>query len=403
MLLVRAARRHMNFYEMIFGVAAVMSAAEQEQGQAFLTQHAADPATVTLSSGLQYQVLASTTHEGLPPRLGSRCSCNFKGSLLNGTVYASALGDHNTTLVAGNFIKGVDEALLNMKEGDKWALVVPPELGYGPRGFPPTVPGNATLLIELELLKISPPGMFTINGVDYSKYMGLILMALFQVYQLFLAPSEADKRKGKPLTVEEASSKTHARVFFEVHVGGKPAGRLEFELFQTHFPKTTENFRALCTGEKGAVGGEPGAKKLHYAGCPMHRVIPGFVCQGGDITRGNGTGGASIYQKGIEPVGFDDEFENGVVGHTQPYLLSMASVGSFESNKSQFFITFAKLAHLDGKHVVFGRLVAGEAVMKAIEAVGSGNGRPYQPVTIAACGEVAEGKAPAGAGAAAAE
>ena len=363
-----------NPFEMIFGVALVMSAAEKEEGLNFLAQNAEDPETTTLESGLQYKVLAAGPLEGQMPQAGSRCVCGYTSAYANGTIFLEHLGDRNVTLVAGSFLKGVAEALSLMHEGDKWKLVLPPDLGYGSRGSPPTIPADAVLQIELELLQVNPPGMFVFFGIDFSRWLGVILLGGFQIYNLFFAPSEADKRKGKPLTVADASSAQHPRVYMDIHVGGKPAGRVEFELFETHFPKTSENFRALCTGEKGA--------KLNFAGCPFHRVVPGFVCQGGDVTEGNGTGGQSIYGEA-----FDHEFEKGVVGHTQPYLLSMASAGFFASNTSQFCITFAKLPHLDGKHVVFGKLVSGEEGVQAIEAVGSGNGRTYQPVTITACGE----------------
>ena len=106
------------------------------------------------------------------------------------------------------------------------------------------------------------------------------------------------------------------------------------------------------------------------------------MCQGGDFTRGNGTGGESIYGEK-----FDDEFDNGVVGHSRPFLLSMANAGP-NTNGSQFFLTTARTPHLDGKHVVFGKVVAGEEVVKAVEAVGSGSGRTSRPVVIVGCGEV---------------
>ena len=183
---------------------------------------------------------------------------------------------------------------------------------------------------------------------------------------------------------QAASSPDHPIVFFDITVGDAPAGRIEMELFQTHFPKTADNFRALCTGEKGA-GAESG-KKLCYKGTAFHRVIPGFLCQGGDLTEGNGTGGESIYGKT-----FEDEFENGVVGHSEPFLLSMANTGE-HTNGSQFFITTRSTPHLDGKNVVFGKVLCGIEVVKSIEAVGSSSaqqGRTKQAVTITACGVVA--------------
>ncbi|XP_031127314.1 peptidyl-prolyl cis-trans isomerase-like [Ipomoea triloba] len=167
------------------------------------------------------------------------------------------------------------------------------------------------------------------------------------------------------------------KVFFDVTIGGQPAGRIVMELFADSTPKTAENFRALCTGEKGI--GKSG-KPLHYKASTFHRVIPNFMCQGGDFTAGNGTGGESIYGSK-----FSDE--NFVKKHTGPGILSMANAGP-NTNGSQFFICTAKTEWLDGKHVVFGQVVDGMDVVKKVEQVGSGSGRCSKPVAIADCGQL---------------
>ncbi|MBZ5713119.1 peptidylprolyl isomerase [Nannocystis pusilla] len=164
---------------------------------------------------------------------------------------------------------------------------------------------------------------------------------------------------------------SNPRVYFDISIGGKPAGRIVFELFADVVPKTAENFRALCTGEKGV--GRSG-KPLHFKGSSFHRIIPQFMCQGGDFTRGNGTGGESIYGEKFA----DENFK---LRHVGKYLLSMANAGP-NTNGSQFFITTAETPWLDGKHVVFGKVVSGSEVVDAMERVGSRNGATSQTVTI---------------------
>lgn len=167
------------------------------------------------------------------------------------------------------------------------------------------------------------------------------------------------------------------RVFFDITIGDKAAGRITFELFADVVPKTAENFRALCTGEKGM--GKSG-KALHYKGSRFHRVIQQFMCQGGDFTRGNGTGGESIYGEKFA----DENFK---MKHTTPGLLSMANAGP-GTNGSQFFITTIVTDWLDGKHVVFGKVTEGMDVVKKMEAAGSRSGQTSADVVIADCGEL---------------
>ncbi|XP_037445345.1 peptidyl-prolyl cis-trans isomerase-like [Triticum dicoccoides] len=166
-------------------------------------------------------------------------------------------------------------------------------------------------------------------------------------------------------------------VFFDVTIGGTPAGRIVMELFAKDVPKTAENFRALCTGEKGV--GRSG-KPLHYKGSAFHRVIPDFVIQGGDFTRGNGTGGESIY-------GGKFPDENFIRKHIKPGMVSMANAGP-DTNGSNFFICTVPCALLDGKHVVFGEVVEGMDVLRNIEKVGSRSGMCAKSVIIADSGQL---------------
>ncbi|KAJ8950712.1 hypothetical protein NQ318_012792, partial [Aromia moschata] len=169
------------------------------------------------------------------------------------------------------------------------------------------------------------------------------------------------------------------RCFFDVSIGGLGSGRIVFELFADVAPKTCENFRALCTGEKGL--GQETKKPLHYKGVIFHRVVKDFIIQGGDFSNGNGTGGESIYGGTFEDENFD-------LKHEQPLLLSMANRGK-DTNGSQFFITTQPAPHLDNVHVVFGRVVGGVDVVRQIEALPvDANSRPLQDAKIIKCGEL---------------
>ncbi|RWR91659.1 peptidyl-prolyl cis-trans isomerase CYP19-3 [Cinnamomum micranthum f. kanehirae] len=172
---------------------------------------------------------------------------------------------------------------------------------------------------------------------------------------------------------------SNPKVFFDVLIGKAKAGRVIMELFADVTPRTAENFRCLCTGEKG-IGSS--GKPLHYKGSIFHRIIPNFMCQGGDFTRGNGTGGESIY-------GLKFEDENFKKKHTGLGVLSMANAGP-NTNGSQFFICTERTRWLDGKHVVFGQVVDGHDVVKAMEKVGSSSGMTTLPVVIEDCGEIIE-------------
>lgn len=165
-------------------------------------------------------------------------------------------------------------------------------------------------------------------------------------------------------------AKMVVKCFFDIAVNGKGIGRIVFDLRDDVVPKTAENFRALCTGEKG----------FGFKGSSFHRIIPDFMIQGGDFTRGNGTGGKSIYGEKFA----DENFQ---LKHTGPGILSMANAGP-NTNGSQFFICTVKTTWLDGKHVVFGSVSDGMEVVKTMEGYGSGSGKPSKTITIADCGQL---------------
>ncbi|KAL3062327.1 peptidyl-prolyl cis-trans isomerase A [Trematomus bernacchii] len=192
------------------------------------------------------------------------------------------------------------------------------------------------------------------------------------VFSRFLQVSRipSPENQFSPHSSTHPAEMSRPRVFFDVTLDDKPMGRIIMELRDDVVPKTAENFRALCTGEKG----------FGYKSSIFHRIIPDFMCQGGDFTNHNGTGGKSIYGNK-----FGDE--NFTLKHTTAGILSMANAGP-NTNGSQFFICTAKTAWLDGKHVVFGAVVEGLDVVAAMEKKGSQSGKTNGRLAIADCGQL---------------
>lgn len=175
------------------------------------------------------------------------------------------------------------------------------------------------------------------------------------------------------------------KTYFDLSCAGKPKGRIVFQLFDDVVPRTADNFRALCTGEKGTS--EKSGKPLTYKGSLFHRVIKGFMCQGGDFTHGSGIGGESIYGEKFE----DENFK---LTHDKPFLLSMANAGP-NTNGSQFFITTVPTPHLNGKHVVFGEVIQGKGLVRELERCEKGESdRPVDDWVIADCGQLPDDYVP---------
>ncbi|CAG0916092.1 unnamed protein product [Notodromas monacha] len=175
--------------------------------------------------------------------------------------------------------------------------------------------------------------------------------------------TESDEPKAKKM-------KPNPQVYFDLKIDGKPAGRITILLRDDIVPRTAENFRSLCTHEHG----------FGFEGAKFHRIIPGFMVQGGDITNGDGTGGKSVYGRKFED-------ENFLLKHTGPGIVSMANSGP-NSNSSQFFITLNKTEWLDNKHVVFGQVLSGMEIVRKLEKCGSKSGKTSTVCIVGRCGEI---------------
>jgi peptidylprolyl isomerase len=187
-----------------------------------------------------------------------------------------------------------------------------------------------------------------------------------------------DRRvNGTTKTFVEPQAEITSKAYFDVSIDNQPAGRIVFGLYGGVVPETVNNFQTICVGRE-----QIGKVNLAYKNTPFHRIIPGFMIQGGDFTKHDGTGGRSIYGTPTNGRFRDENFK---LKHEGPGVLAMANSGP-NTNGSQFYIATAKTRHLDGRHVVFGTVVDGWDVVKAVEGCGSSSGKPSKTVKIEDCG-----------------
>lgn len=346
-----------------------------------------------LPSGLQYNVVRMAESADAPsPGLSTPCRCHFRGfTAKDGKEFNSTYQTGSILVRPEQTVKGWAEAMQMMRQGDKWEIYLPSELACNEKGETGyDLPRDSGLLLELHLLEVNVPEP---KGKDFTLSFRVLLLTLvglalvafhhFDRWEAVKAKegSTVLASRGPSVPVDMVSGlKSNPHVFFDIQVDGQLLGRIEFELFATVVPKTVENFRALATGERG--NSTKSGLRLHYQGSKFFRIVPGFMCQGGDFDRGIGVGGESIYGGK-----FKDEWEHGVIHHSVPGLLTMANRGE-DDNGSQFFLTFAPAPFLDNRHVVFGRIMKGMDVLKHIEVLGSKNGRPTKHVVIGECGQL---------------
>eukprot|EP00241_Pyramimonas_parkeae_P006200 CAMPEP_0114251902 /NCGR_PEP_ID=MMETSP0058-20121206/15532_1 /TAXON_ID=36894 /ORGANISM="Pyramimonas parkeae, CCMP726" /LENGTH=388 /DNA_ID=CAMNT_0001365763 /DNA_START=93 /DNA_END=1259 /DNA_ORIENTATION=+ len=344
-----------------------------------------------LSSGLSSRISGASLRGSAPVRASRRAvfttkadqvvekddnvAIHYVGTLPNGTEFDASRPRGQPlafTVGSGQMIPGMDKGVLGMKVGETKSITASPAEAYGEKSDEAKISETLERVVEALGKDDVKVGTKVNIGAPYPA-------TIIEVTDTTVTFDTNHPLAGETLNFEvelmelkriEVKHKTAFKVFFDIALDGDVAGRVVMELRGDVVPKTCENFRALCTGEMG----------FGFKDCSFHRVIPGFMCQGGDFTNHNGTGGKSIWGEK-----FADE--NFTLKHTGPGILSMANAGP-NTNGSQFFLCTAETAWLDGKHVVFGQVVEGLDVVKTVEGVGSQSGATSKKVTIADCGEL---------------
>ena len=323
-----------------------------------------------------HRAFSSTTASGdKRVEKGDQVSIHYVGTLEDGEKFDSSRDRGEPiafTVGSGMMIPGFDNGVLGLAVGESKTIKCAPADAYGE-----VRPEN--------ILRVPKKDVIDAVGEEFVKVGEKLMVGqgmpaeIIEVTDSEVALDANHPLAGKTLNFDielmsldrlDVKHRTPFNCFFDITIGGEAAGRIVMEIRGDVTPKTGENFRQLCTGEAG----------FGYKGSPFHRVIPGFICQGGDFTNRNGTGGKSIFGNKFED-------ENFILKHTGPGILSMANAGP-GTNGSQFFLCTAETAWLDGKHVVFGSVSDGMDVVKKVEAVGSQSGATSAEVLIADCGEL---------------
>ena len=266
----------------LFAGIALGAAMSTPEGLEYLAANAAKPGVVTLPSGLQYRVLTRSTNSlGVTPNSSSLCHVHYRGTTIKGFEFDSSYKRGKPTKFRpSDVVRGWTEALLMMKEGDKWQLVIPAELAYGKRSMGELITPGSVLVFEIELIQVEEENGS--NGIVGSvlKFIPRFLRELpagvwavvIAFLYMIIVPESGSSNKTRVPVAQVQGNPCNDRVFVEVKIGDGSPDRVEFELFTAHVPKTATNFLHLCLGDKGTA-----AKPLSFKNSPFHRVIPNFM------------------------------------------------------------------------------------------------------------------------------